>query len=57
MRKSRYVFEPAVEEFLKTVSDTAERRKSTAQAGGLLYRAQLGYEWESHLLDSDHPED
>src|SRR6202162_938920 len=57
MRRSRYVFEPAVEEFLKTVADTAEKRKATAKAGGLLYRAQLGFEWESHLLDSDHPED
>lgn len=56
MRKSRYVFEPTAEEFLKTVIDTAQSRQSTARAGGLLYRAQLGFEWESHLIDSDHPE-
>jgi hypothetical protein len=50
------VFEPAVEEFLTTVSETAEKRKATVKAGGLLYGAQLGFEPESHLVDSDHPE-
>jgi hypothetical protein len=56
MRRSRYVFEPVAEEFLKTVADTAAKRMATVRAGGLLYCAQLGFEWESHLLDSDDPE-
>jgi hypothetical protein len=55
MRKSRYVFEPDVEEFLKTVLETGEKRKTTLPAGSHLYRAQLGFEWEPELIDPDEP--
>ena len=54
-RQSRYVFEPHVEDFLQTVIATGVNRIDTLEAGSILYRAQLGYEWESHPVDPNDP--
>jgi len=55
-RRSRYVFEPHVEEFLQTVTETGAVRIGTIEAGSILYRAQLGHEWESHPADPNDPD-
>ena len=54
--QSRYVFEPHVEAFIQTVIETGVERMATVNAGGILYRAQLGYELEWHLVDPEDPE-
>ena len=43
MRKSRYVFEPDVEDFLQTVVETGQHRKRRLDFGQILWRAQLGH--------------
>jgi hypothetical protein len=55
-RHSRYVFEPHVEAFLQTVIETGAKRIDTLEAGGILYRAQLGHEWESHPVNPEDPD-
>ena len=56
IRRSRYVFEPQVDEFLQTVTETAAGRIGTIEAGSVLYRAQLGHDWESHPIDPNDPD-
>jgi hypothetical protein len=55
-QRSRYVFEPQVEEFLQTVTETGLSRVGTVEAGGILYRAQLGYDMVSQPVDPEDPE-
>jgi hypothetical protein len=54
-RRSRYVFEPYVEEFLQTVIETGAGKIKIIKAGSILYRAQLGHEWKSQPVDPDDP--
>lgn len=54
--QSRYVFEPHVEAFMQTVIETGAGRIATVNAGGILYRAQLGYELEWHPIDPEDPD-
>jgi hypothetical protein len=45
-RKSRYIFEKDTEDFLQTVLDMSHSRKRNMYGGEILWRAQLGHEWD-----------
>src|SRR4051812_17646960 len=53
--QSRYVFEPKVDDFIRTVIETAQSRIETLDAGSVLHRAQVGHDWDSQPLDTDDP--
>lgn len=53
--RSRYVFEPHVDEFLRTVADTGQKRRKRLKTGAILWRAQLGHAWESIPVDPTDP--
>ena len=44
--RSRFVREPDVERFLSTVALTAKKRVVGMEAGQILWRAQLGHDWQ-----------
>ena len=56
MHRSRYLFESHVDEFLLTIAETGQKRRKTLKADAILWRVQLGHEWDSVLVyptDSD----
>jgi hypothetical protein len=53
--RSRYVFEQHVEDFLQAIVETGVKRIDTLEAGGILYRAQLGFQWESQPIEPNDP--
>ncbi len=50
-REFRYARTPEQEEFLKTVATTSRSRSITMEAGCVLWRAQLGYNWREEQQD------
>lgn len=55
-RRARYVFEDQVEEFLRTVISTSKSRRRDLQAGCVLWRAQLGHDWQTIRQDEHEDE-
>jgi len=53
---SRHVFEPQVDDFLNTVASTMSERIFTIDPGSSLYRAQLGFDWDSRPVDRADPD-
>lgn len=53
--KNRYFRDETVDQFLQTVLATSTTRQETILAGGIVYRAQLGNDWE--LMNKDNPEE
>jgi len=53
--RSRYVFEPHVDDFLQTVIETGASRLGDIEEGAVLYRAQVGHEWNKELIDRNDP--
>ena len=50
-RKFRYARTPEQEEFLKTVAATSYSRSITMKAGCVLWRVQLGHDWQEEQQD------
>src|SRR6185437_15837991 len=46
-RKTRYMYDGEVHEFLKAVMETSEKRKETISKASILWRAQRGYTWRT----------
>ena len=44
--RSRYVYPPEIQRFLQTLLDTAKERIETIRKGSILWRAQLGNDWD-----------
>jgi hypothetical protein len=56
IRGYRHVFEPQADGFLDAVASTASNRVFTIDPGSRLYRAQLGFKWESRPVDHADPD-
>jgi hypothetical protein len=54
--RNRHVFEPQVDEFLNVVASTTSERIFTIDSGSSLYRAQLGFNWDSRPVDPVDPD-
>jgi hypothetical protein len=55
-RRSRYLFEPKVEDFLLAVAETGASRIRSWEAGSILYRAQLETVWREDRTDPFDPD-
>jgi len=55
MHRSRYLFESHVDDFLQTIAESGQKRLQTLTVGEILWRAQLGHEWDSVLVDYEDP--
>src|SRR5882724_5667367 len=53
--RSRYLSERHVDEFLQTVAETGQKQRRSIESGAILWRAQLGHDWESVSVDPDDP--
>ncbi|MBW8000894.1 MAG: RES domain-containing protein [Planctomycetes bacterium] len=55
--QARYVRAPEVEAILETILQTAEKRVDVLTKGQILWRAQLGCEWEPIYEEGEHIDD
>lgn len=54
--RSRYLFEPHVNEFLRSIAETGQKRQKALRAGAILWRAQLGHSWDSVSVNPEDPD-
>lgn len=52
--KNRYIFGPDIKGFLKTILETSKLRIEKIKKGSVLWRAQLGHDWEPHYEGCQH---
>jgi len=52
--KNRFIHDSAVKDFLKTVLETGKSRVEKVREGGILWRSQLGHDWEPHYEGDEH---
>ncbi|MCK4818288.1 RES family NAD+ phosphorylase [bacterium] len=56
-RKNRYIHDSEVEDFLQTILETSESRIEEVKKGNILWRSQLGHNWEPYYEGKEHIDD
>lgn len=56
-KNKRYFFDSDVDDFLKTVLETGKNRIEKIKAGSILWRSQLGHDWEPYYEGDEHIDD
>ena len=53
-KKNRFIHDSAIKDFLKTVLETGKSRVEEVKEGSVLWRSQLGHDWEPHYEGDEH---
>ena len=53
-KKNRFIYDSATKDFLKTVLETGKPRVEEVKEGSVLWRSQLGHDWEPHCEGDEH---
>src|SRR5215831_10058574 len=53
-RKTRYIYDTKVRNFLETVMETSKTRKGSFEMGVVLWRAQRGYIWRTEFAGTEY---
>lgn len=56
-RKNRYIYDSDVKDFLQTVLETSKSRIEEIKEESILWRSQLGYNWEPYYEGKEHVDD
>lgn len=52
-RNSRFFYDADIEEFFQTILETSKSREENVPAGTILYRSQIGHDWEPYYNDKN----
>ena len=56
-RKNRYIYDSDVEDFLQTVLETSKSGIEEVKEGSMLWRSQLGHDWEPYYEGNEYIDD
>lgn len=56
-KKNRYIYDSDVRDFLQTVLETSKSKIEKIKKGGILWRAQIGNDWEPHYEGKEYIDD
>lgn len=56
-RKNRYIYDSDVKDFFQTVLETSKSKIEEVEEGSILWRAQIGHDWEPYYEENEHIDD